>query len=55
MRYLFDTDVCVEILRRRNPRLKQRLEATGVCARPWGVAVEDWEEETRLNMPKSPT
>lgn len=40
MRYLLDTNVCIEILRGRNPSLKQRLESAGfdqlrLCSIVW--------------------
>jgi tRNA(fMet)-specific endonuclease VapC len=40
MRYLLDTNVCIEILRGKNARLKQRLEAVGferlsLCSVVW--------------------
>ncbi len=40
MRYLLDTNVCIEILRGRNPGLRQRLETAGfdqlrLCSIVW--------------------
>lgn len=40
MRYLLDTNVCIEILRGRNPGLRQRLESAGfdqlrLCSIVW--------------------
>ncbi len=40
MRYLLDTNVCIEILRGRNPNLRQRLETAGfdqlmLCSIVW--------------------
>lgn len=62
MRYLLDTNVCIEILRGRNPRIRQRLEAVGfeplvLCSVVWAelhcgvcLASDPAREKLKLEM-----